>query len=34
MPRFYFDTVMNGEMTYDDAGIELDGLEAARQEAL
>jgi hypothetical protein len=34
MPRFYFDTVVNGETAHDDVGLELASLDAARHEAL
>ena len=33
MPRYYFDIHDEARFTTDDTGVELDGLEAARQEA-
>jgi hypothetical protein len=33
MPRFYFDTVVNREIAYDDAGLEFASLDEGRQEA-
>jgi hypothetical protein len=33
MPRYYFDIHDRARSTPDDTGVELDGLEAARQEA-
>jgi hypothetical protein len=33
MPRYYFDTRDGSEFVRDDIGIELDGVEAARDEA-
>jgi hypothetical protein len=34
MPRFYFDSTVNGAKSGDDEGIELESLELARHEAL
>jgi hypothetical protein len=34
MPRFYFDTAVNGESMEDDEGVELASREMARMEAV
>ena len=33
MPRYYFDTCENGNFTRDETGLELDGLQTAKDEA-
>jgi len=33
MPRYYFDTRDNGNSTTDEVGLQLSGLDAARDEA-
>lgn len=34
MPRFYFDTHDGDRLTEDDEGLDLDGIEQARKEAI
>jgi hypothetical protein len=34
MPRYYFDSLDGGPVLLDEEGLELDGIEAARREAL
>ena len=34
MPRYYFDSIDGGPVLLDEEGLELDGFEAARREAL